>query len=444
MNVSAFMETFAPLRNRNLRIYLSGQAVSLIGTWMQITAQSWVVWRLSHSEAALGTVGMIATLPLLLLGPIAGVWADRYDRRRILVVTQTIAMVLAFILSGLVLSGLVQLWHVYVLAGLLGCVSAFDMPSQQAFIGDMAGMEMVRKAVVVNGMIVQVSRILGPTLAGLVVKWVGEGTAFGINGISFIAVIGSLLAVKAHQTHHRAGQQQGGNFMEGVRFTMTQPRILDLMIFTGLVTFFGFSNGQILPAFSDLTLHGDAGLYGTLMGASGVGALISVLFVVPWGQQVKRTGVMLSWAVAFAGLTFALFSYTRVPWLALVAYFLSGIPIPLVLTTNNGLLQVMAPGQMRARLLTLYLMFSFGLQPIANLWVGWMAQKAGAAMTIRINGVAMLAIALLMMLRPGLTEWRPGTGLQRGGQQGGPGGPGGPGPRADQGGASRTSDPVIE
>jgi MFS family permease len=140
MNVSAFMETFAPLRNRNLRIYLSGQAVSLIGTWMQITAQSWVVWRLSHSEAALGTVGMIATLPLLLLGPIAGVWADRYDRRRILVVTQTIAMVLAFILSGLVLSGLVQLWHVYVLAGLLGCVSAFDMPSQQAFIGDMAGM----------------------------------------------------------------------------------------------------------------------------------------------------------------------------------------------------------------------------------------------------------------------------------------------------------------
>jgi hypothetical protein len=303
---------------------------------------------------------------------------------------------------------------------------------------------MVRKAVVVNGMIVQVSRILGPTLAGLVVKWVGEGTAFGINGISFIAVIGSLLAVKAHQTHHRAGQQQGGNFMEGVRFTMTQPRILDLMIFTGLVTFFGFSNGQILPAFSDLTLHGDAGLYGTLMGASGVGALISVLFVVPWGQQVKRTGVMLSWAVAFAGLTFALFSYTRVPWLALVAYFLSGIPIPLVLTTNNGLLQVMAPGQMRARLLTLYLMFSFGLQPIANLWVGWMAQKAGAAMTIRINGVAMLAIALLMMLRPGLTEWRPGTGLQRGGQQGGPGGPGGPGPRADQGGASRTSDPVIE
>ncbi|HLN63486.1 MAG TPA: MFS transporter [Symbiobacteriaceae bacterium] len=409
--MGAFTDTFAPLQNRNLRIYFSGQAISLIGTWMQVTAQSWVVWRLTQSEAALGTVGMLATVPFLLLGPIAGVWADRYDRRKILVYTQSVAMVLAFILAFLVQTNLVQIWHVYVLALALGCVNALDMPSQQAFIGDMTGMDMVRKAVVVNAMIVQISRVFGPTLAGLVVKAVGEATAFWINGLSFLAVIASLLAVRTMTQARRVGGPTGGSFAEGVRFVFGQPRIFDLMVFTGLVTLFGFSNSQVLPAFADETLHGDAGLYGLLMGASGVGALISVLFLVPPAQRMKRTGQMLSAAVAFAGAAFTLFSFTKVPALALPAFFLSGISIPMVLSTNNGLVQVLAPHHMRARLLTLYLMFSFGLQPIANLWVGWMAHALGAPMAIRINGLSMLVIALLMLLRPGLRTWEPSAAV---------------------------------
>ncbi|MGE5509583.1 MAG: MFS transporter [Chitinophagales bacterium] len=404
--LAAFRETFSPLQNRNLRLYLSGQAVSLIGTWMQITAQSWVVWRLSRSEAALGVVGMLGTLPFLILGPVAGTWADRLDRRKILINTQTVAMVLAFVLAALVQFDLVRLWHVYLLAALLGCVNALDMPSQQAFIGDMAGMDLVRKAVVVNGMIVQVSRILGPTLAGLVVKAIGEAPAFWINGLSFLAAIASLVAVRADQRHHHGGKA-GGRFSESLHFVLAQPRVLDLMIFTALVTLFGFSNGQILPAFADKTLHGDAGLFGTLMGASGVGALVSVVFLVPLAQRQKRAGLMVALTTATAGLFFALFSLTTVPGTAIVANFLTGIPVPIVLTTNNGLLQVLAPGPMRARLLTLYLMFSFGLQPIANLWVGWMAQHLGAPLAIRINGVSMLSIGLLMLLRPGLSAWVP-------------------------------------
>lgn len=404
---SSLEDTFAPLKNRNLRVYLTGQAVSLIGTWMQMTAQSWVVWRLTHSTAALGTVGMIGTLPLLLLGPVAGVWADRLDRRKILIYTQSAAMLLAAVLAVLVGANVVQIWHVYVLAGALGCVSALDMPSQQAFIGDLAGMDLVRKAVVVNGMIVQISRILGPTLAGLVVKALGEAPAFAFNSLSFLAVIFSLFVVRANQARRDGGKPGGGTFREGLRFVQRNARILDLMTFTGLITFFGFSNAQIMPAFADLTLHGDAGLYGALMGASGVGALISVLFVVPAGQRVRRVGVMTVCAVAGAGLLIMLFSFTRVPWLAMAVYFFSGIPFPLVLTTNNGLLQVLAPGQMRARLLTIYLMLSFGLQPIANLWVGWVATHVGAAGAIRLNGLLMLACALLMLLRHGLMQWEP-------------------------------------
>lgn len=412
--MGAFRETFVPLRNRNLRVYLSGQAVSLIGTWMQNTAQSWVVWRLTGSEASLGTVGMLGTLPLLLLGPVAGGLADRWERRRILITTQAIAMLLALVLALLVLTGRVEIWHVYLLATLLGCVNALDMPAQQAFIGDLAGMELVRKAVVLNGMIVQISRILGPTLAGLVVKSIGEGPTFLLNSLSFLAVIASLLAVHSYRQQRHAQAQQPGGFMTGLRYTIHEPRVLDLMIFTALITFFGFSNGTVVPAFATETLHGDAGLFGLLMGASGVGSLFSVLLVVPWGQRIRRAGRMLSAAVGVTGLCFALFSFTRIPWLAMAAFFFTGIPIPLVMTTCNGLLQVLAPPHMRARLLTQYLMFSFGLQPIASLWVGWLAEQVGAPVTIRTNGLAMLTIGLLMMLRPGLAAWEPAAALRGG------------------------------
>lgn len=402
------METFSPLKNRNLRTYLSGQAVSLIGTWMQVTAQTWVVWKLTGSEAALGTVGMINTIPYLLLSPIAGTLADRWDRRRILVVTQSIAMVLAFILAALVWTDVVQLWHVYALALTLGIVTSLDMPAAQAFIGDMAGREMVRKAVVINGMIVQISRVLGPTLAGYVVAKLGAAMAFGINGLSFIAVIASLLAVKAAQAARAPGAASGG-FREGVAYLKTQPRIRDMMVMTGMITFFIFSIGQILPSLSAKVLHGGVDLYGTLMGASGAGALVSVLLFVPWAQRLRRTGLMLASILGIAGLLVTLFSFiTWVP-LALAVYFLLGMLPPVVLTTNNGLIQVLSPNEMRARLLSIYLMVSFGLQPFSNMWVGWVGEVAGTPWAIRANGIALVIGSGLLLMRRGLTTWEPGA-----------------------------------
>ncbi|HLO01804.1 MAG TPA: MFS transporter [Symbiobacteriaceae bacterium] len=402
------METFEPLKNRNLRTYLSGQAVSLIGTWMQVTAQSWVVWKLTGSEAALGTVGMMGTIPYLLLGPIAGTLADRWDRRKILVYTQSIAMLLAVVLAGLVWTDTVQLWHVYALAMTLGTVSALDLPAAQAFIGDMAGRDMIRKAVVVNGMIVQVSRVLGPTLAGLVVAKLGAATAFGINALSFVAVIASILAVKATQGARAPGATSGG-FREGLSFVRSHRRIQDLMILTGLVTFFIFSVSQILPSFAERTLHGGVDLYGTLMGASGAGALLAVIVIVPWAQRLRRTGLMLVTVLGIAGALVMLFSVMQTSALALAVYFMAGMCPPIILTTNNGLLQVLAPNEMRARLLSLYLMVSFGLQPLSNLWVGAMAEAAGAPWAIRANGLALLLAAAVMLLRPGLTHWEPGA-----------------------------------
>jgi len=196
---TTLIESFSPLRIRDFRVYLLGQAVSLVGTWLQVTAQGWVVWVISQSPSQLGIVAMLSTLPILLLGRWTGVWADKLDRRKLLLATATSAMVLAFILATLVQTSRIQLWHLYILSLLLGIVTAIDLPAQQAFLGDLSGMGQVRRAVNLNTMIVQASRMVGPALAGFIIASLGTATAFWLNGISFAAVIASLLAIQSHQ-----------------------------------------------------------------------------------------------------------------------------------------------------------------------------------------------------------------------------------------------------
>jgi len=407
--LSHVFASFLPLRNRNLRVYLSGQAISLIGTWMQVTAQAWVVWSLSHSTAALGIVAMLGTLPILLLGPWTGVWADTLDRRRLLVVSQVSAMVLAIALAVLVQTGVIQVWHVYVLATLLGIVTALDMPAQQAFIGDLSGMEQLRQAVVINNMLFQVSRMIGPALAGLVVARLGAAIAFWLNGVSFLAVIVSLVMVRAHQVR-RAGVADLRGFSEAVRFIREHPRAADLIAFTVIVTFFGISVMNVLPAVAAQALHGNADVLGLLMGASGAGALTGVLLVVPAVQQLRRTGLVVGGAAIWTGLWLMVFSSsTWLPFSAL-AMFVGSMAFPVVLTTAMSTLQLMAPPDMRARLLSALLMVSFGAQPLAALLVGYSAQALGALAAVRANGLLMAAGAVaLLALRPALRGWEVST-----------------------------------
>ena len=304
--------SFSPMRVQNLRIYWGGQTISLLGTWMQVTAQGWVVWELSHSEAALGIVSMLGSLPLLLFGLWAGVWVDRLDRRKILIVSQSSAMLLAFVLAALYASGTIQLWHVYVLSFLLGCVTAFDFPAQQTFIGDLAGMSEVRKAIVVNAMLLQIGRMLGPALAGFVVNATGPALAFLLNGLSFIAVIISLLFVKSHQT---ASTHSGGHVsavLDGLRFIKSQPRIQDIIALAVLVAFFGISLLNFFPALAGDVLKGDAETLGLLLGASGAGALISTVIVTPLLQTRRRLGRVLAVCVMWAGAWWMLGSFSRV------------------------------------------------------------------------------------------------------------------------------------
>ncbi|HEY5620317.1 MAG TPA: MFS transporter [Candidatus Bathyarchaeia archaeon] len=407
MNVaSTLLESFSPLRVRDFRVYLGGQAISLVGTWLQVTAQGWAVWVISRSTSALGIAAMLSTLPILLLGRWTGVWADRLDRRRLLIATATGAMALAFVLASLVQTNRIQLWHLYLLSALLGIVTAIDLPAQQAFLGDLSGMGQVRRAVNLNTMIVQVSRMVGPAMAGFVIASLGTATAFWLNGLSFVAVIASLLAVRSNQVQTARSDGSAGGFGEGLRFVAGQPRIQDLMIFVVLITFLVFPVLNILPAFATGVLRGDAQTLGILLASSGAGALTGTLFVVPIAQTIRRTGAVVGTAVVWMGVWAIIFSTTTWLPLSVVSMFFVSLGAPAVFTMVNGLLQFLAPPEMRARLLSLLLMVSFGLQPFASLLIGYSAELLSTPVAIEINGILLLTGAAAMFaLRPKLLRW---------------------------------------
>lgn len=398
--------SFAPLKNRNLRIYLGGQAISLLGTWMQATAQSWVVWELTQSESSLGIVVMLNSLPLLLLAPWAGGIADRFNRRMILLVTQSIAMLLAFSLAILIQTHLVQIWHIYTFAFMLGTINALDFPAQQAFIGDLSGMSQVRQAITLNIMGLQVARMLGPAIAGILLKLVGSAPAFWINGFSFMVVLFSIFAVQSHKQEINKRDSGRGQFRETVDYIRAQPRMIDLMIFAALVTFFGLSIMNILPSVADHVLNGDSQTFGLLFGASGAGALISTLILLPLSQAAKRIGLIVSGAAVWMGSFYFLLSRSTWLPLSMIAIFLVSLGAPLVLTTGLGVMQLLAPGNMRARIISLFTMLTFGLQPLSSLFIGYTAELFGTQTVIMVNSLCLISGALLMFFfRQGLRSW---------------------------------------
>ena len=402
------IQGFSPLKLPNFRLYISGQAVSLIGTWLQVTAQSWVVWELTHSEASLGVVAMLGALPTLLFGPWAGVIADRLNRRWLLIFTQVGMMLLAFSLALLVQLKIVQLWHVYILSGLLGIFSALDFPTQQAFLGDLSGMGEVRKAVNMNAMFLQASRMVGPALAGWVIGSWGAATAFWLNGVSFLAVIASLLAVRAVQVRHpHTGNSVMRDLWEGLQFLRSQPRMQDLLILSICVTSLALSLMTMMPAFASERLAGNASTLGFLLAASGAGALTSVIFLMPVAQSKKRVGLLMALAVIWAG--FWIVGLSLVTWLplAMVCLFALSFSLPLVIAMSMGLIQVLAPAPMRGRLLSLFTMVSFGLQPLSAVLIGTASERFGVAAVATFNGCVLALAGLAMIfLRQGLRQWR--------------------------------------
>lgn len=402
----AVLDSFSPLRNRNYRTYLSGQAISLIGTFMQQVAQQWYVWEITRDSRWIGVIGAMAFVPMLLLGPVTGSIADRVDRRKLLIATQTIEMLLAFALAALAFSGSRAIWPVVVLAAMLGVCAAFNFPAQSAFIGDLSGMGEIRKSMALNVTMIEIGRLIGPALAGWVVALVGTGLAFGLNGASFIAVIISLLLVRSQQVRRPPGGNALSDFAEALRFLRASPRMVDLLLCSVLVVLFVFPSLSLSAPIADDVLKGGPQLMGYLLAASGGGALVGALIVAPQMQKMSRAGFALLGALLWSGAMLMFTSWMTSAPLVIVGVMLYSVSIPVVLASVNALTQMLAPPEMRARLLSVSQMLSFGAQPLGALMVGWSANALGPMMAIRVNGFAMLALAAaILLLRPAFRRW---------------------------------------
>lgn len=395
---SAFLASFTPFRNANIRTYLLGQGISLTGTFMQQMALQWLVWEITQDTRWIGTVAAVTFAPGFFLMPFTGSIADRVDRRKLLIATQIIEMALALIMALLIVLGLHAIWPILVIALILGVTAAFNMPSQGAFIGDLSGMAEIRKTMMLYAMMIEMGRFLGPAIAGLVVAQFNIATAFLINGLSFLAVILSLFIVRAEQTRRPSSGNLLQNFGEAVNYVRKQPRIADLLACSLSVTVFIFSSLQLSAPIADSVLKGGPELVGYLLAASGAGAFFGVLVVAPQIQRIQRAGMALTVALLWSGLWLVFSSFFTWAPLVILGIFLYSINIPVVLASVGALIQMLAPTDMRARLLSVSSMLSTGIQPLGALMVGWLGNALGPMVAIRVNGTLMALIALSLLL----------------------------------------------
>jgi len=379
------------LRHRNFQLFFSGQLISLIGTWMQSVAQSWLVYRLTGSALLLGSVGFASQIPVFLFAPLGGITADRFNRRSIVIATQIASMVLAFILAVLTLSHAIdhRVWLIFVLASLLGVVNAFDIPGRQSFLVEMVGKEDLMNAIALNSSMFNGARVIGPAIAGILVSKIGEGWCFFGNAVSYIAVIIGLLMMRVQSPVRAAMAGPLERILEGFRFVDQTAPIRALLLLLGLVSLVGMPYVVLMPIFADQILHGGARGLGILMGATGVGALFGAL-TLAFREGVKGLGRWVAWCCAGFGASLAVFAFSHTFWLSVILLLPVGYTMMLQMACSNTLIQVMVPDALRGRVMAVYSMMFMGMAPIGALLGGALAERLGAPRTVAIGGFACL------------------------------------------------------
>jgi MFS family permease len=392
------------LRHRNFQLFFSGQLISLIGTWMQTVAQSWLVYKLTGSGLQLGAVGFSSQIPVFLFAPIGGIVADRTNRKHVVIGTQIASMLLAFVLAALTLTRAVdhRVWLIYVLAALLGVVNAFDIPGRQSFLVDMVGKEDLMNAIALNSSMFNGARVIGPAVAGILVARLGEGWCFFANGVSYIAVIAGLMMMNVHAPARiSAKAPPWEHIKEGFQFVNRTAPIRALVILLGLVSVSGMPYSVLMPIFADKILHGggqefasiirshDLGAVrlGILMGAAGVGALLGAL-TLAMRSGVKGLGTWVSVCCAGFGISLMLFSFSTSFWLSVILLLPVGYFIMLQMAASNTLIQVMVPDELRGRMMAVYSMMFMGMAPVGALLGGALSDRLGAPLTVAIGGLA--------------------------------------------------------
>jgi len=401
--VKGLLRTFLALRHRNFRLFWFGQLISLIGTWMQSIGQAWLVLELTHSAWLLGVVGALQFLPVMLLSLFGGVLADRLPKRKVLLFTQSFAMLQAVLLWALVASGQVQIWHVLVLAALLGLTNSLDMPTRQAFVVEMVGREDLPNAIALNSSLFNMARIVGPGIGGLIIAWLGVAPLFLLNAISFIAVIIGLALIDMNHLYALARrpnvsldtvkQSTLQSLREGLVYVFRTPSVLLIIAVVGIISLFGINFNVILPLFATDVLHAGPEGFGFISAAFGLGSLFSALWLA-WGNNKPSIRQLLIGALAFCILEI-LFAISHMYVLSLVLIAAVGFSQIAFSATANTTLQTVSPDHLRGRVMSVYMLVFAGTVPLGNLFTGGIAHLFSAPISLLLGGGLSLIAAIV-------------------------------------------------
>lgn len=384
------------LKYRNYRLFFSGQIISLIGTWMQSIALSWLVYRLTNSAVILGVVGFSAQIPTLLISPFAGVLSDRFNKHRIIILTQTLSMVQALLLAFLVLSNQIQVWEIITLNIFIGLVNGFDIPTRQAFVVEMIEKrEDLSNAIALNSSVFNTARLIGPSIAGILISLIGEGLCFLVNGISYIAVIIALLAMRiTPRQKEEVTTKVVEGLKEGFRYTFGSLPMKSILMLLALMSLVGMPYTVLMPVFAKNIFHGGPHTLGFLLGSVGVGALAGAVYLAARKTVVGLGKIIAITAFGF-GVGLIIFSFSRSLWFALIMLIITGACMMIQMASSNTILQTLSSDKMRGRVMSFYTISFMGFAPFGSLAAGVMASKIGAPLTLTTGGILCIIGALI-------------------------------------------------
>jgi len=389
-------QTLRALRYRNYRLFFSGQSLSLIGTWMQQVALGWLVYRLTDSAFLLGLVGFASQIPTFILASVAGVLADRYNKHKIIIATQTLAMIQAFILAFLTLSSIIQIWQILLLSLFSGLINAFDMPTRQSFVIEMVDdRNDLPNAIALNSSMFNAARLIGPTIAGILITAIGEGFCFLVNALSYLTVIAALLMMKMEPTvivQKKEKVLEG--LKEGIKYAYNFKPIRALLLLIGLVSLTGMPYTVLMPVFARDILHGDAHTLGFLFGAVGSGALIGAIYLAS-RKSVLGLGRWIAIATSVFSLGLLFFSFSREIYLSIGLMLFTGFGMMMQMASTNTLLQTLVDDDKRGRVMSLYVMAFMGTAPFGSFMAGALASTIGAPYTVLSSGIICLTGAFV-------------------------------------------------
>lgn len=395
---SVLNNNFHALTHKDFRYYWIGQCISLIGTWMQATSQSWLVLEITKSAFLLSVVGAIQFIPVMFFSVFAGALLDKFPKKKVLILTQTISMILAIILAILVFTGEVRYWHIVLLAFILGCTNALDMPTRQAFTVEIAGKEDLMNAIALNSATFNGARIIGPAIGGIAMAWFGAGWSFLLNGLSFIAVIYGLVKIEAiPYVRDKKDSDILKEIGDGIKYIKNNNIILETLLLVGIAGVLVFNYNIFLPVYTKYVLYKDSTTYGVLTSSLGVGSLFGALYASAGSKRGPKRKLLLLSMISIS-ITFILLGINSIYLVTILLLIINGFFNILFSTTANSTLQMNSSDEYRARVMSVYSMVFAGITPIGNFTAGLMTQNFGVDKTFSAYGIIILVCLILFMM----------------------------------------------